>query len=510
MFREFRGFNANANIRLRSYGGKIVTNAPTFLRIVCIVLAALFLSAITALEIRSVPQAAYDLVILNGRVIDPESGRDQVANIGIAGDKIAAIVSERLRGRREIDAKGLVVAPGFIDILASVDPNREAHIGKITDGVTTCFGMHGGPLDVEGYQREMASQQPLVNFAATVDHEELRKAVGVADRYKAADGEQIKRMKQLAGRAIEAGAVGIGFGINYTPGASYEEVFGMFETAAAYHVPCHLHARYKGNIFPETMSLAVQEVIAMAAATGAQAQVAHLISSTVGSSPLSIKLLEGAFRHGVDVGFDFHVWTRNETYLKSALYDPGWQERFGGINYGDIYVSSTQERLTKERFEELRKAPQDTQVQTEFISESEIELALRSPYGIISSDGGGLDKGAGHPRSVGTFSRLLGLYVRERKVLPLMEALRKITVLPAGRLEKSVPRMKRKGRLQVGSDADIAVFNADTVSERATYKEPSRPSAGIEYVLVNGILTLDQGKVVTGVGPGQWLRHPKP
>ncbi|MFQ5741125.1 MAG: amidohydrolase family protein [Acidobacteriota bacterium] len=452
----------------------------------------------------------YELVLRNGRVVDPESGRDERANIGIRAGKIAAIATTPLRGDRQIDVSGLVVAPGFIDILGGVRFTREAHIQKVTDGVTTSMGMHGGPLDVKGYQERMSSMGPLVNYAKTVGHPQLRNAVGAIDRYKPATVEQIRRMKELARRTIRAGAAGIGFGINYTPGASYEEIFALFEVAAAEGVPCHLHARYKGNIFPETMSLATQEVIAMAAATGAQAQVAHLISSTVGSAPLCIKLLAGAAGHGVDVAFDFHVWTRNETTLQSALYDPGWEERFGGISYSQIYVSDTQERLTKDRFEELRAAPRDTRIQTEFIPESEIELALRSPVGMVSSDGGGLVNGAGHPRSVGTFARLLGRYVRERKVLSLMEALRKITLKPALRLEKSIPRMKKKGRLQSGCDADLTVFDPHTVRARATYAEPFRHSAGIEYVLVNGTLVVDRGKVVVNVAPGQWLRHPAP
>jgi dihydroorotase len=314
----------------------------------------------------------------------------------------------------------------------------------------------------------------------------------------------------LAGEAIRAGAVGIGFGINYTPGASYEEVFALFEVAAAHNVPCHLHARYKGNVFPGTMSLAAMEVIAIAAATGAQAQLAHLISSTVGSAPLSIALVEGAVQQGIDIGFDFHVWTRNQTGLQSALYNEGWQERFGGITYSDIYVAETQERLTKERFEELRAAPAGVGVQTEFIPEEEIEMALRSPLGIVSSDGGGLRDGKGHPRSVGTFSRFLGRYVREKKVLDWMEGLRRITVLPASRLERAVPRMKLKGRLQVGMDADITVFDPESVRERATYEEPYHLSEGIMYVLVNGSLVMDSGRIVEegGVAPGQWLRHP--
>ena len=453
-------------------------------------------------------QPTYDLALLNGRVMDPASGRDEVANIGITGGRITVITKERIRGRREIDATGLAVAPGFIDILSSILATREAHLGKLTDGVTTCFGMHGGPVDVEGYKRNMAAMGPLVNYGRAVGHADLRTAVGAKDPYKAATAAQIEGMRELAATALHAGASGIGFGINYVPGASYEEIFALFEVASRFGVPCHLHARHKGNVFPETMSLAVEEVIAMAAASGARAQVAHLISSTVGSAPLCIRLIEGASRHGVDVGFDFHVWTRNETRLKSALYDSGWEQRFGGISYGDLYVSDTQEQLTKARFDELRKAARDTEVQTEFIREEEIQMALRSPISIVSSDGAGLVDGKGHPRSVGTFSRLLGRYVRERKTISLMEALRKITVLPANRLEAAVGRVAQKGRLQAGQDADITVFDPSTIRERATYKEPFQPSAGIQFVIVNGIVALDKGKVVDGVHAGQWLGQP--
>lgn len=474
------------------------------MRIRSIAIAALLLPIAPPLG----AQEIYETVILNGRVMDPESGRDQIANVGVRAGQIAAITVELIRGRNEIDATGLIVAPGFVDILASVRPAREAQIQKVSDGVTTSFGMHGGPLEVATYQERMLAAGPLVNYAAAVGHAALRRAAGATDGYKPATPEQIERMKALAHEAIRAGAVGIGFGINYTPGASYEEVFALFEVAAAHNVPCHLHARYKGNVFPGTMSLAAMEVIAIAAATGAQAQLAHLISSTVGSAPLSIALVEGAAQRGVDIGFDFHVWTRNQTGLKSALYDDGWQERFGGATYSDIYVARTQERLTKERFEELRAAPTGVSVQTEFIPEEEIEMALRSTLGIVSSDGGGLRDGRGHPRSVGTFSRFLGRYVRERKVLDWMEGLRRITVLPASRLERAVPRMKRKGRLQVGMDADITVFDPASVRERATYQEPYHLSEGIMYVLVNGSLVMDSGRIVEGVAPGQWLRHP--
>lgn len=452
-------------------------------------------------------QEVYDLVIRDGRVMDPESGRDRIANVGIRGEKIAIITTRPIRGGKEIDATGLVVAPGFIDILSSTKPDKETHIQKISDGVTTTFGMHGGPLNPGDYHSEMAAVGPLINYGCAVGDRVLRRAAGAADPYRPATREQIERMKQMAERAIRSGAAGIGFGINYVPAASYDEIYALFEVAARHRVPCHVHARYKGNIFPQTMSLAVMEVISMAAATGAQAQLAHLISSTVGSAPLCIRLIEGAARHGVNVGFDFHVWTRNETTLQSALYDEGWQERFGGISYEQIYVSKTQEQLTKARFEELRKQKEPLDVQTEFIKEEEIEMALRSPLGIISSDGGGLEGGTGHPRSVGNFARFLRLYVREKRILSLSEGLRRITLMPASRLEGSVPRMKSKGRLREGCDADVTIFDPEKVRERATYKEPGLRSEGVYSVIVNGALVLDRAQVVEDVAPGRWLRH---
>lgn len=458
-------------------------------------------------------EQTYSVVIRGGRVMDPETGRDEMADVAILDNQIVAIGRHLEAGIMELDARGLVVAPGFIDLLASVPPNKHAHTHKITDGVTTCFGMHGGPVDVKQYHRDFEESGALVNYAAAVGDRRLRLAAGAIDHTKPATPEQVAKMQELADQAIKAGAVGIGFGINYAPGMSYEEVFALFEVAAQNNVPCHLHARYKGNVFPLTMSLAVEEVLAVAAATGTQAQLAHMTSSTVGSAPLCIKLIEGAAKHGMDIAFDFHVWTRNQTYIQSALYDAGWQERFGGITYNDIYLADTQEHLTRERFEELHNSPGYTLVQTEFIPEEEIEMAIRSSLGMISSDSGGLwseeghDKEAGHPRGTGTFARFLGRYVRERKIVNLMEGLRKITILPAQRMERSVSEMRKKGRLQVGADADITVFDPETVIERATYKQPYIYSEGVAHVLVNGVVVLQDGEIVEGMAPGQWMKH---
>ena len=189
----------------------------------------------------------FDLVILNGRVMDPETGFDQIANVGISGDRIAIITTEAIRGRRTIDATGHMVAPGFIDILSSIAPRRKAHEDKAGDGVTTAIGLHGGPMDIPGYIARHEAIGPVVNYAATVGHEVIRDAVGITDRYAAATPEQIPQMMDLARQAIRDGAVGIGFGLNYTPGASYEEVFAMFQVAGEFGVmaapPCPLQGR---------------------------------------------------------------------------------------------------------------------------------------------------------------------------------------------------------------------------------------------------------------------------
>ncbi len=203
------------------------------------------------------------------------------------------------------------------------------------------------------------------------------------------------------------------------------------------------------------------------------------------------------------------MWTRNQTWLQSALFDEGWQERFGGADYSDIYVADTQEEMTEARFFELRSQPEPLSVQTEFIPEEEMIMGLRSPLGIVSSDGGGLVDGRGHPRSVGTFARFLGRFVRELEIVDWMDGIKKITLLPAQRLERAIPGMSKKGRLQIGMNADVTVFDPTTVKERATYANPAQMSAGISHVIVNGTLVLVEGEIAEGAASGKWLRHPR-
>jgi len=439
--------------------------------------------------------------------MDPDTGTDSAMAVAVDEGRIVALdaEAESLSGRKEIDARGLVVAPGFIDLLARLTPAEESQRYKVMDGVTAVFNMHGGPVNLPRYYESFrAAGGSYVHYGTTVGHNPLRNAVGADDGYQPATPEQIEQMERLAEQAINNGAVGIGFGVNYVPGASYEEVLALFEVAAGHGVPCHLHVRYKGSVFPETIVAALQEVITAAVATGASAQVVHLGSSAVGSMEVALALIDAARRHGVDIAADVYPYLANSTNLASAIYDPGWEERFGGITYSDIQLVETGERLTKETFDKYRQ--EGAAVITHFIPEEEVLAAYRNPNVIVASDGI-IRNGKGHPRGAGTFARFLGHYVREKKVVPLMEGLRKITLLPAQRLEGAAPAMKRKGRVQVGADADLTLFDPDTITDRATFENPAQYSAGIHYVLVGGVVVVEKGRLVEGVKPGQPIRH---
>ncbi len=445
-----------------------------------------------------------DLAITGGRVVDPASGTDRVVNILTRGDRIIAITEDAIVADRTIDATGLVVAPGFVDILATPSPNREPQHYKIKDGVTTVVQMHGGPVTIAQYYGSLAASGSLVNYGMTVGHTSVRIAAGVVDGTRPASEREIGVMREIAARAIEEGAVGIGFGINYVPGSSYEEIVAMFDVAAQHGVPAHVHSRYKGSVFPSTIVQSVQEVIAAAAITGARAQVVHLASSAIGSMDESLAMIEGARRNGVDIMADIHPYLANSTYLESALYDPGWEERFGGITYDSIMLVDTGERLNAETFEYWRE--KGALIITFFIPKEEVVMALEHPLVMITSDGI-IENGKGHPRGAGTFARVLGQLTRVEGHLTLMEALRKMTIMPAQRIEQAAPSMRYRGRIAVGAYADITIFDPNTVIDRATYLEPDQYSEGVHYVVVNGTVVLDQGEFVAGVAPGRPIRR---
>jgi dihydroorotase len=447
----------------------------------------------------------YDIVIRGGRVMDPETGVDAVANVGIAGRTVAVITNAALSGRREIDARGRVVAPGFVDILSG-GFTREGSRFKVTDGVTTILAMHGGPVDVAAWYDTVAARGMHVNYGTTVGHAALRLAVGVTDRDQAASPAQIQEMVALARRAVLEGAVGIGFGVQYVPGASEREVFELFRLAAQLGVGVHLHTRFLGPRPPQNSVKGIQEVIANAAATGVSAQVVHLnsISVTAEGVETALEMMAGARARGVDVMADAYPWEAGSTGLESAVFDPGWQERMS-ISYGDIELVRNGERLTEESFRRYREDARPDGVIIHFVTKGANVAALTHPLVMVGSDGG-IQDGRGHPRGAGTYAKILREYVREGKHLSLMEAIRKMAYLPAERMVKAAPAMRRKGRLSAGADADIVIYDPGRVRERANYAVPAQYSVGFEYVLVNGVVVVDGGRLGEDALPGEGIR----
>ncbi|HEY1422221.1 MAG TPA: amidohydrolase family protein [Candidatus Acidoferrum sp.] len=457
-------------------------------------------------------QPLLDLVISGGRVMDPESGLDAVRNVGIRDGKIVEISEKPLQGKQNIDGHGLVVAPGFIDLHEHGQEPRNYEF-QAHDGVTTSLELEVGTEDVSGWYARR-SEKTLINFGVSVGHIPIRMRVmndpgkwlptGAA-AHKAATPEQLHLMQQAMGAGLKAGALGVGMGINYAEGATHQEIIEMFRIAARYQAPVHVHVRFAGTAEPFTGLAAVEEVIAAAAATGAPLHVVHITSIGLKETPQLIQLVEGAQHRGLDVTTECYPYVAASTGLESALFDPGWQERMG-ITYKDIQWAKTGERLTAETFEKYRA--EGGAVVIYAIPESAARAAVSNPIVMIASDGMMITGAKVHPRGQGTFSRVLGHYVREEKALDLMTALRKMTLMPALRLEKRAPAFKDKGRIRLGADADITGFNPDTIIDKATFEEPLQFSGGIGFVLVNGVPVIRDGKLVEGVFPGRAARAP--
>jgi N-acyl-D-aspartate/D-glutamate deacylase len=456
-------------------------------------------------------QAAFDLVILNGRVIDPESRSDAIRNLGISNGEIKAVTTRNLSGRSVIDARGLVVSPGFID-LHQHGQDEENYRFKAMDGVTTALELEVGTGDIDAWyaQREGKS---LINFGVSAGHLAARMAAmhepvtflptGEAARRAATDGE-IDEMKRRLEDGLKRGAVAVGFGIQYTPSASRWEILEMFRVAAHYGASCHVHMRHAGVKEPGSSIQALEELISAAAITGAPLHVVHIQSTGGPATPKLLQMIGEAKSRKLDVTTECYPYIAGMTEIKSAIFDEGWQEVFN-IGYKDLQWAATGERLTKETFEKYRKT--GGMVAVFSMTEEVVAAAINSPLTMIASDGI-LENGKGHPRTAGTYSRVLGNYVREKGTLTLMDALTKMTLMPAQRLERRVPSMRNKGRIRVGADADLTIFDPKTIIDKATFQDPAKYAEGVKFVLVNGTLVVKDGQLQSGVHPGRSVRAP--
>src|ERR1700722_6395772 len=455
----------------------------------------------------------YDLVLEGGRVIDPETGLDAVRNVGIREGKIVRISSEALNGLRVVHAGGLVIAPGFIDLHQHGQDLASQRV-KALDGVTTALELEIGAPDVAQFLKSKQGHS-LIHYGTSASYDAARAEVlgaplpagdilpksGPATD-QAATPEQIEAIRQRLRAELDAGGLAIGMGIQYTPGATRLEVIDMFRLAADRRLPVYTHARSAGRVEPGSAIEAVSEVIGGAAITGAPLHIVHINSTCLRDSLECLSMVEGARARGLDVTTEAYPYIAGMTAVNSALFNPGWREKLG-IDYGQLVLPDTGEHLTKLRFDELHNSS-TTQWVLIFANTQEIvDKVIPHPLVMIASDGA-----EGHPRNAGTYSRVLAQYVREKAAITLMEALRKMSLMPGQMLGRSTPATHQKGRLQEGGDADIVVFDAAKISDRSTYAKPMEPSVGVHYLLVDGTAVIEEGKLVPEVFPGRAIVGP--
>ena len=452
--------------------------------------------------------------------MDPETGLDAVRNVGIRGDRVVEVSTNDLSGKEVIDVTGLVVAPGFIDLHVHGMTN-EAHVYQARDGVTTALELEGGVAFLDLWLKEKAGKT-LVNYGASVPHgtlralamqeytryiEEARKVIAEAGYYgpelfrisanlqslgyRSLTEPEMEHMRKLLTEELERGALGVGVPVGYYLGATHGEIFKVYELASEKQVPVFSHTRGFG--MP-----GIQEAISNATVTGAPLHIVHANSLSLGEIQVTLDMVAAAQKQGLDVTTEVYPYTAASTSIESAIFDEGWQEKLG-ISYGDIQLESTGERLTEATFKEHRE--KGGVVIIHMMKPEWIKKGIQDSRTMIASDGMPYHPKA-HPRTAGTFSRVLGQYVREEKVIGLMDALRKMTLMPAQRLEDVCPAMRLKGRIQVGSDADITVFRSQSIKDKADFKG-LQFSEGIEYVLVNGAFVVKEGKSVENVFPGR-------
>jgi N-acyl-D-aspartate/D-glutamate deacylase len=449
----------------------------------------------------------YDVVLRNGRVLDPESGLDGIRNIGILGGRIAAISTSSLEGKTMVDATGLVVAPGFID-LHSHGQDPENYRFKAMDGVTTALELEVGAWPVRDWYAAREGKA-LINFGASVGHIPVRMSVmkdsgtflprDTAMTDAATPGQQAEILADLD-EGMKQGGLGLGMGLAYTPKATPEEALNLFYLAAKWKRPVFVHMRYPGALTPGVVD-SLQEMIADAAITGVAVHIVHINSMANAKTPEALRMIEGARAHGVDITTEAYPYIAGYTEIESGVFNPGWQKNLA-ITYSDLMWVATGERLTEESFNRYRKQGGPVIIFTN--TEEMVRLAMADPIVMIASDGR-LIQGLGHPRSAGTYARLLGVCVREQKILTLMEAVRRASLAPAQRLEAFTPQMKNKGRLKVGADADIDVFDPAQVIDKSTYQKPAQYSYGFRYVLVGGKFVVRDGKLNETELPGKGI-----
>ena len=501
-------------------------------------------SAIAGLLLFLVSFSQYDIIIRNGKIIDGTGNSWFYSDIAVKDGKIVAIGKlPNATANKFVDAKGLIVAPGFIDVHAHIEGGvfqRPTADNYIYDGVTTVVtGNCGGSAnDLKKFFWQMDSMKTSINIASLVGHNTVRRlAMGLDNRLATADEQ--KKMETLVAQAMKDGAVGLSTGLIYLPGmySNTEEVIGLAKSAAAYNGIYASHIRNEENGVVD----AINEAINIGKAANIPVQVSHFKVSGPANwnrSKETLSLIEAARREGYDVTIDQYPYTASSTNLGIRL--PDWamaggpdstrkrianpqlhdqiikemlesQKKYKYKNYAYAFVAmhNADTTLNGKNISEInklkgRKSKMKEEAETildmivaggaqmvyHSMNEDDVRYFIKYPFNMVGADGGVSNgKGFPHPRTYGTNARVLGKYVREEKLISLEEAIRRMTSLAAQKFQ-----LKDRGLLKEGYAADIVIFNENEVADKATFEQPHQFSAGFKYVLVNGQLVIEDGK----------------
>ena len=451
-------------------------------------------SSPAALLWRTRRRAMVDVVFTGGRVVDVRTCTSRIANVAVEHGKIVDISAHELPAKRVVDAAGLVVAPGFIDVHGHLDGHAYAGQLSAMQGITTTVGGNCGlsPLDLEGWFAGQARTGYVINQAELVGHSfSMRRAVGIEDVNARASAAQTDAMVRIADRALRAGAAGVSLGLDYAPGSGLAEIDAMAAIAAEYGRCLPVHTR----LFTQNDLYSLYEMLAAAKRSGGRLLLSHFVYQYSGFGTLrpALDVVDAARAKGMDVWMDSGMYTDWATYAGTATFDEQ-TIKDNSLRFGDMVAATgkyTGTRLNRELYELLRHKYPDESIICYSGEPYEIYEALQKPYAMMSTDAGAYAPGEGHPQIAGSYPRFLRKMVREKRLLGLEEAVYKCTLLPA-----QTYHIPGKGVLEPGYDADLVLFDRDAVRDNAKMPdkgEPDAPPDGIPYVMVNGVFAVDDG-----------------
>ncbi|MFR8518582.1 MAG: amidohydrolase family protein [Emergencia timonensis] len=448
-----------------------------------------------------------DLLIKNGQYPDFSEGRMKQGNIGITDGKITYIGPEEPDTKERLDARGKVVSPGFIDI--HMHEEHFAEEGEhyviaqmmLEMGVTTAVGGYCGMQNQNlSYFKEVLDRLggSPVNYIMLAGYNTFRYELGIG-RYETASQEQREAIRKLLQRELNEGAYGISFGIEYDPGITTEEI--LFAIGVTEDPNLLVSAHYREDCLQDINP--VQEMIEIAEKIPMKFQISHLSScSAMGLMQESLDAINEAMKRNPKLNYDTYPYNAFSTHMGSAVFEDGciegWHKDYSDILLTDAPYKDI--RCTKEIFEKVREEYPDMLAVAFVMNEEEIAAAIANPNGMVASDAI-INNGNGHPRAAGTFPRVLGKYVREDKALPLIDAIRKMTLEPAKRMD-----LDQKGRIELGCDADLTIFNPDTIIDGATFSNLHIQPEGIEAVFIDGKLAL-KNKVTINNRLGKYIAY---